>query len=129
MAAVHAGTIQLTATVTNTGLVPLNTTTLVFPQGDVSSCTPPLGLPTGLAAGAVSVCTLQYTVTQADIDAGTYSNTPISLRANVTSGSYWGVPIGGTFLTTVQAQGSKVIVFDKTVLNTSYAEPGKASIE
>jgi hypothetical protein len=120
----RAGSIQLTATVRNVGQVPLNATTLVFPSGEVTSCSPPLG--SGLPVGAASSCTLQYTVTQADIDAGTYSNSPIRLRANVSSGNYWSMPVQDSFQTTVQVQGTKVIAFDKAVLNTSYAEPGRA---
>ena len=65
--------ITYTVTVTNTGNVTLHNVTVVDPGLDNFDCTP--DVPTSLAPNGQIVCTGTHTITQADLDAGSFLNT------------------------------------------------------
>ena len=70
----HVGdAITFTVTGTNAGNVTLSSVTLVDITATLSNCTP--ANPTTLAPGDVVTCTAKHLATQADIDAGTLSDT------------------------------------------------------
>ena len=99
----------------NNGNVPLTNVNLAFAQGTFS-CTPALS---NLAPGATSSCTLNYMVTQENVDADT-----VTLSASP-SGKHWNLDatvISGSL--TIPITGRKELFFRKTALNISYAEPG-----
>ena len=64
--------IHYTVVATNTGNLTLTNVVVVDPGVDSLTCTPPA--PATLAPGQSMTCTGSHTVTQADIDAGAYSN-------------------------------------------------------
>ncbi|HEX9019190.1 MAG TPA: hypothetical protein VF806_08380 [Anaerolineaceae bacterium] len=67
--------VTFTLTATNTGGVPLtNVTVSDSPALDNYSCTPAVPA-ASLAVGSAITCTGTHTITQADLDAGTYSDT------------------------------------------------------
>ena len=57
---------------TNTGNVTLHSVGVTDPMPGLSSVTCPIGT---LAPGACETCTATYTTTQADVDAGSITNT------------------------------------------------------
>ena len=77
-------TITYSYTVTNTG----NVTISALAVSDDTVDAPPVCLATTLAPGAATTCTATYTVTQADLDAGTVTN-----HAGAT-----GTPAGGSLV-------------------------------
>jgi len=66
-------TTTYTITATNTGNVTLNAVSISDPDATIGSCTP--AQPTSLAPGATVVCSATYSVEQADLDNGRFTNT------------------------------------------------------
>ena len=112
--AVVGDVLDYSFTVTNTGNITLTQAITVSDDriGGVS-CPP---LPAGrLAPGASLVCTASDTVTQADIDAGSVTNT-----ATASSGS----TVSPSDTATVNANQQPALTVDKSALDTSFAAPG-----
>ena len=65
--------VHYTITATNTGNTTLAAVTITDTEAVLGTCTPLNG--SSLAPGATLTCAATHTVTQADIDAGTYNNT------------------------------------------------------
>jgi uncharacterized repeat protein (TIGR01451 family) len=102
---------QLVAT--NSGTVDLTNVTIVDPLLGALSCTPAQG--STLTPGATMTCTGSYTVTQADVDAGSVVNV-----ATADSNETDPVTDGETVLAT-RTPG---ISITKTALSTTYVAPG-----
>src|SRR2546425_4591203 len=64
--------IHYTIVATNDGNTTLNNVTVTDANATLGTCTPANG--SSLASGASLTCTASHTVTQADIDAGSYFN-------------------------------------------------------
>ena len=100
----------------NTGSVTLHNVTVTDPMPGLSAvnCTP--GTPATLAPNATISCTATYTVTQANVDAGSFSNTAtiagLDPSNNPVSGS------GGTTVSTLQ-------VGTATLTKTALADIGR----
>ena len=109
-------TITYSYTVTNSG----NVTISAIAVSDDTVDAPPVCLATTLAPAASTTCTATYTVTQADLDAGTVTNV-----AGAT-----GTPAGGSLVPptdsqTAQATRSPVLTLEKTITSGDpYTTPG-----
>jgi LPXTG-site transpeptidase (sortase) family protein len=66
-------TLSYDIVVTNTGNVTLTQVSVTDPNAVLGACTP--AQPAALAPGAVMTCPATHVVTQADVDAGSYTNT------------------------------------------------------
>ena len=75
--------LHFTVTATNNGNLPLTNVSISDPQLPDLDCTP--SQPVGLDVGSSLVCTGTHTITQADLDAGSYRN-PASATATPPSG-------------------------------------------
>ena len=102
--------------VTNSGNVPLTAVNVADPMVGLSSVSCPSG---ALASGASETCTATYTITQANVDAGSISNT----------GTATGTPPSGPNVTatssvTIPAVQTPAIALVKTANIASYSAPG-----
>ena len=102
--------------VTNTGNVTLNSVSVTDPHVGLSAITCPNA---SLAPGASETCTASYTTTQADVDAGSISNT----------GTAHGTPPSGPAVTstssvTIPLSAAPAIGVVKTANVASYSAPG-----
>ncbi len=102
--------------VTNTGNVTLNPVVVTDPMTGLSAITCPSGI---LAPGATETCTATYTTTQADVDAGSLTNT----------GTATGTPPSGPKVTasssvTIPGSQSPKISLAKSASITSYSAAG-----
>ena len=105
--ALDAGdTIAYTFVVTNTGTVTLSTIAVTDPKVGAVSCPA-----TTLAPGASVTCTATYTLTQADVDAGTVDNTA---TASGTAPAGTTDPPPATDGTTTPLAGTAALTLDKT---------------
>lgn len=68
-----------------------------------------------IAPGAIVTCQASYTVTQADVDAGSVTNVAFAQNGNVSS------PVVDVTVDAIQAPGLSV---EKTAIDTSFAAPG-----
>ncbi len=100
--------------VTNTGNVTI-TDAITVSDDLIASVSCPALPATGLAPNATLTCTASYTVTQADIDAGSVTNIASASDGNVTS---------PTDSATVNADQMPSLTMVKTALTTAYASPG-----
>jgi uncharacterized repeat protein (TIGR01451 family) len=102
--------------VTNTGNVDLNAVSVTDPQVGLSAVNCPNA---SLAPGASETCTASYTTTQADVDAGSISNT----------GTASGTPPIGPAVTatsslTISASDTPALTLVKSASTISYSAPG-----
>jgi uncharacterized repeat protein (TIGR01451 family) len=102
--------------VTNTGNEDLNAISVTDPQPGLSavSCPNP-----SLAPGVFETCTASYTTTQADVDAGSISNTGMASGTPQT-----GSAATATSTLTIPAVDNPAISLAKTANVTSYSAPG-----
>jgi len=107
--------IHYTIVATNDGNVTLAAVTVTDPNASGLSCTPANG--SGLAPGASMTCTASHTVTQADIDAGSYYN-----QACVDDGA--GGAAQACDDVTTPGLRSPHLAIVKTVTETQYAAVG-----
>ncbi len=101
--ATEGSTIAYTFVVTNTGNVTLHAVTIDDPMVGPVSCPA-----TPVAPGAQTTCTVTYTLTQADVDAGTVTNT-----ATVSALSPAGIPSTATDGTVTTIPASPSVSLDK----------------
>jgi uncharacterized repeat protein (TIGR01451 family) len=104
--------------VTNTGNVDLTAVSVTDSHVGLSAVSCPSA---SLAPAASETCTATYTTTQADVDAGSISNT----------GTATGTPLTGPAVTatsslTISASDSPALTLAKTASATSYSAPGTA---
>ena len=104
-AAQPGDTITYDIVVTNTGNVTLNPVTVTDPK-DASSLSCPK---TSLAPGEAETCTASHTLTQADIDAGSYSDT-----ANASGTPPTGSDVTGSDTETVPIPTSSTLTVEKS---------------
>ena len=102
--------------VTNTGNEDLNPVSVTDPQLGLSTVTCPN---TSLAPAASETCTASYTTTQADVDAGSISNTGMASGTPQT-----GSAATATSTLTIPAVDTPAISLAKTANVTSYSAPG-----
>ena len=102
--------------VTNTGNVNLNSVSVTDPQPGLSAVSCPNA---SLAPGAFETCTATYTTTQADVDAGSISNTGTASGTPPT-----GPAITATSSLTISASDTPALTLKKSASTTSYSVPG-----
>ncbi len=111
--------VTYTFTTHNTGTTTLHAVAVTDPKPGLSAITCTPGAPAMLAPGATQTCTATYTVTQADVDAGSITNTA---TAHATP------PVGGPFTqpstATVTTDTSAGLGFTKTASPTSGVKVG-----
>ncbi|MGD0309225.1 MAG: kelch repeat-containing protein [Acidobacteriota bacterium] len=95
--------------------VTLSNVTITDPMFPTLSCSQ-----ASLAASATLTCTSSYTVKQADVDAGSITNTATA------SGTFGGQTVSDTKSVTVNATRNPVLLLSKTANPMSYAGPGVA---
>ncbi len=111
-------TITYSYVVTNDGNVTLTAVTVTDPKAGLSAVGCPQ--PT-LAPGAFETCTATYSTTQADMDAGSVTNT-----GTATGDPPSGSPVSDQAQATIRAVQSPTISLDKTASITSYVTAGTA---
>ena len=102
--------------VTNTGNVTLNPVTVTDPMTGLSAITCPS---TSLAPDASETCTATYTTTQADVDAGSLTNTGTATGTPPT-----GPNVTATSSVTIPANQTPAITLVKSASITSYSAAG-----
>jgi len=130
--------VTYTYTVTNTGNDTLDPVTVTDPMTGLSAISCPR---TSLAPKAVEACTATYSTTQADVDAGSVSNTGTATGispsgAKVTSQSSVTIPakqspaltIVKSATPTTAAKASQVIDYSFLVTNTGNVTVGKVAV-
>jgi uncharacterized repeat protein (TIGR01451 family) len=100
--------------VTNSGNVTLSGPFTVNDDKTTDESCP--ATPTGLPAGASITCTASYTITQADLDAGSVTNIASATSGTVTS------PTDSETVTAVQ---TRALLLDKTASATTYSTLGQ----
>ncbi len=102
-------TVEYSIQARNTGTVTLHDVQVTDPMPGLVgfTCTPPA--PARIAPGEAIDCTARYTVTQADVDAGTIRNT-----ATATATPATGDPVTGAGSTTVRAHQRSALSLTKT---------------
>ena len=111
-------TVAYSFVVTNTGNVTLTAVGVADPLPGLSAVSCPVAT---LAPGASTTCTASYSVTQADVDAGSVTNT-----ATATGTPPVGAPVSGTDSALVTATASPSISVAKSALPTTVAQAGAA---
>jgi uncharacterized repeat protein (TIGR01451 family) len=102
--------------VTNTGNVDLNAVSVTDPQPGLSAVTCPSA---SLAPATTETCTATYTTTQADVDAGSITNT------GTASGTFQAGPaVTATSSLTITATDTPSLSLVKSASVTSYSAPG-----
>ncbi len=109
--------IHYTLTASNDGNVTLNSVAISDPLLPALTCTP--DQPATLAPGDALVCTGDYTITQADLDAGAVTNTAAA-SGNGPSGPVSSLPATET----VVAAQNRALSLTKEAAPTSYDEVG-----
>ncbi len=110
--------IEYTLTATNTGNVTLTNALISDPGATIGSCTP--AQPVALAPGATLVCAASYTVTQAELDAGVFTNT-----ATVSAQDPGANPVSDTSSATANAAQSPALDLSKVITSGDpYANVG-----
>ncbi|MGZ6887638.1 MAG: beta strand repeat-containing protein [Acidimicrobiia bacterium] len=109
---VAGDTVTYTMTGTNTGTVALHNVSVSDPMVGTLSCTPTA--PATLPSGATISCTGSYTVTQTNVDAGSFTNT-----ATVNGLNPANAPVSQTAGKTVTATQSASVLFSKSASPSS----------
>ena len=111
---VAGDTVHYTMTASNDGSVTLHSVNVSDPMTGLSTITCTPTAPATLAPGATMTCGADYTVTQADVDAGSFANT-----ATVSGLDPADAPTSATGGTTVTADQTPGLSFTKTASPTS----------
>jgi len=106
-------TINYSYHITNTGNTTLSGAFTVADNRTTVTC--PATPPSGLAPGGILTCTATYTITQADIDAGSVTNLATAKNASVTS------PQASATVTAIQTLGISLV---KSANPTTYSSVG-----
>ncbi len=113
-------TITYTITATNSGNVTLTAVSISDPDATIGSCTP--AQPTSLAPGATLSCAATYSVTQADVDNGSFTNT-----ATVEGSDPDSNPVSASDQATASAADAPALSVVKT-LTSNADEDGSGSV-
>ncbi|MEZ4663482.1 MAG: hypothetical protein R2911_38560 [Caldilineaceae bacterium] len=110
--------LHYTLVVTNSGNVSLNAVQISDPQAAITSCAP--NQPTTLAPGQALTCHSEYAITQADLDAGSFTNT-----ASAQGVAPDNQPVtGGPSKATVPAALAPLLSLTKSAPENSFGSPG-----
>ncbi|MCB0141963.1 MAG: DUF11 domain-containing protein, partial [Caldilineaceae bacterium] len=110
--------LHYTLIATNSGNVTLSNVQISDPQVTITGCTP--SQPTSLTPGQTLTCSAEHTVTQADLNAGSFTNTASASGRAPDNRSV----NGGPSAVTVPAALTPQLTLTKSVQESSYDSPG-----